>query len=162
MISRIHHEAENASNKVRMMGKRSRGLGTGATRSFTVSRSLIARRKKKKKNSSFRVSFDGVGTESTCQRDCTLEDVQESRPRRNFPTKCSFFLLKSLVPSFPQNLPSGTTLFGFTKTTGRKTLDQKESTMSRAVDSRRCGVRVTMVLYRISSDSTEKKKVRTG
>lgn len=49
MISRIHHEAENASNKVRTMGKRSRGLGTGATRSFTVSRSLIARRKKKKR-----------------------------------------------------------------------------------------------------------------
>lgn len=163
MVSRIHHEAEYASNKMRTMGKISQGLGTGAKKSFTVSRSLIARRKKL-----FFTEVLGAGsTQSTCQRDCTLEDVHGSRPRRIFPTKCSFFSSQiSLVLSFPQNLPSDTTLFCFTgmvtKTTGRETLDQKESTMSRAVDSRRCGVRATMVLYRISSDSTEKKKARTG
>lgn len=163
MVSRIHHEAEYASNKMRTMGKISQGLGTGAKKSFTVSRSLIARRK----NLFFTEVLDAGSTQSTCQRDCTLGRRSTDRVLEEFfPRSVLFFLPKSLVLSFPQNLPSDTTLFCFagmvTKTTGRETLDQKESTMSRAVDSRRCGVRATMVLYRISSDSTEKKKVRTG
>lgn len=166
MISRIHHEAENASNKVRTMGKRSQGLGTGAKKSFTVSRSLIVRRKK---ISSFRMSFEAGSTQSTCQRDCTLEDVHGSRPRRIFPTKCFLFCVFSNLSraEFSAEFSLRHDFIrlhrdGLSKTTGREMLDQKESTMSRVADSRRCGVRATMVLYRISSDSTEKKKARTG
>lgn len=119
MISRIHHEAENASNKVRTMGKRSQGLGTGAKKSFTVSRSLIVRRKKSLLSGGLltRGALNQRAREIVHSKTFTGRVVEEFFPRSVF-----FFVSSqiSLVPSFLQNFPCDTTLFGFTGTGSRK------------------------------------------